>query len=340
MKILVTGSDGYIGSILVKMLLDKGYNIIGLDTGYYRSGWFHNGITNLPFTLSKDVRNTTVSDFAGIDVVIHLAELSNDPLGSNNPEATYKINHLGTVSLAQKAKAAGVGKFIYYSSCSVYGSNDSTVDENSPLNPLTEYARCKVLNEKALIGMADENFSPVILRNATAYGVSPRMRFDLVVNNLSGIAWTKKQLRMESDGTPWRPLVHVSDICRATIACITARKYLIHKEIYNVGSIKSNYQVKDIAKNIEKIYPGCSINLGSKGRDKRNYKVNFKKINSKLTGFESKINLASGIKELFDAYKHIDLDSEIFNSRAFTRVKQIAYLHKTGQIDADFFWKE
>lgn len=338
MNILVTGSDGYIGANLVQMLIKKGYNVIGLDTGFYRSGWFHNGIISLPFTYSKDVRQITENELNGIDIVVHLAELSNDPLSENNPEATYKINHLGTMLLAKKAKAAGVSRFIYYSSCSVYGTNDSIADENSKLNPLTEYARCKVLNEKELLKLADDNFSPVILRNATAYGVSSRMRFDLVVNNLTGWAWTKKEVKLESDGSPWRPLVHVSDICRATIAAINARKYLIHKEIYNVGAINSNYQIKEIAEKIEKACDGAKIKFGKTGADKRNYRVNFKKINSKLTGFESVVNLDKGIKELFEAYKLINLNSELFKSKAFTRTKQINYLHQTQQIDDDFFW--
>src|SRR4030042_5004581 len=236
MKVLVTGSDGYIGTLLVQMLLRSGVQVVGLDTGYYRTEWLYNGMKRLPSMVIKDVRNLTVHDLSGFQAVIHLAELSNDPLGTVQPELTYDINHMGTIRLARLSQKAGVQRFLYSSSCSVYGATDEYCREDSKTNPLTIYAKCKVLNERALLSMASENFSPVILRNATAFGPSQRMRFDLVVNNLVALAFTKKEIRLESDGVQWRPFVHVMDICKAFSTALQAPQKSIHTQIFNVGS--------------------------------------------------------------------------------------------------------
>ncbi|MDP2647695.1 MAG: SDR family oxidoreductase, partial [Candidatus Yanofskybacteria bacterium] len=235
-------------------------------------------------------------------------------------------------------KEAGVKRFIYFSSCSVYGASDNVSDETSPTNPITAYAKCKVLNEQALRKMADENFSPVLLRNATAYGLSPRMRFDLVVNNLAGLAWTTKKIAMESDGTPWRPFVHVRDISRAVISSLSAPLEIIHNQIFNVGDNRSNYQIRDIASIVEQVFPDCEVTLNKDGADKRNYRVNFDKINATLPGFSSKEDIESGVKELLKIFKQIAMDEETFRSRHYTRLKQIKHLRDIKQVDNKLFW--
>ena len=338
MNILVTGSDGYIGTVLVSHLLGKGYHVTGLDTGFFRTAHFHNGITKLPHTINKDVRTVIPSDFSSIDTVIHLAELSNDPMGQNDPEITYKINHLGTARLSKMAKKAGVKRFIYFSSCSVYGASDSVRDENSPTNPQTEYAKCKVLNEKAILQLTDEEFSTVIFRNATVFGVSPRMRFDLVVNNLTGLAFIQKEIKMESNGEPWRPLVHIDDLCRAVLSVITVPNEVITGQIFNIGATNSNYQIKEIASLIAGEMPGCKVSLNKNGRDNRNYRVNFDKLNSKIPGFKCESDLKKGIRELFSIYKEIGLKREVFDSPKYTRLKQLRFLQETNQINKDLFW--
>lgn len=339
MKVLVTGSDGYIGTVLVQVLMDYGYEVVGFDTGFYSEAkLYDNGVKPLP-TIRKDIREITDKDLRGFDVVIHLAELSNDPLGQLSEEITYEINYKGTMRLAKKAKKAGVKRFIYSSSCSVYGASDKFSSESSPTKPLTAYAKCKLLNEKGLIKLADSQFSPVILRNATVFGLSPRMRFDLAVNNLSGIAWTDREIKMESDGTPWRPFIHVQDVAKAFLCVLKAPKKVIHKQIFNVGSTSSNYQIKDIANLISKIFPGCRVTLNKNGADHRNYKVNFSKIHRILPGFKGKKRVEDGVRELFELFRKINMDKKTFESRRFTRLKQINHLLKTGQIDNKFFWK-
>src|SRR3990170_994939 len=224
MKILVTGSEGYLGVPLTKVLLREGDDVVGLDTGYFCDGWLYGTPLSLASSIKKDIREVTAQDVRGFDAVIHLAELSNDPLGQNDPDLTYEINHKGTVKLIDACIAAGVSRFIYSSSCSVYGASDEVSDEKSPTNPLTAYAKSKVLNEQYLLLKASDTFTPVILRNATIYGPSPRMRFDLAVNNLAGFAWTTNEVKMDSDGTPWRPFIHILDVCEAFRLALTAQK--------------------------------------------------------------------------------------------------------------------
>lgn len=340
MKIFVTGTDGYLGCLLAPVLIEAGHQVIGCDTGFYRVGWLYNvpGL-KMPFTLTKDIRNITEEDLRGCDAVIHLAELSNDPVGALAPNITYDINHVGSVELAKKAKAAGVSRFIYFSSCSVYGASSTRAsDETSPTEPLTAYAKCKLLVEQDVGKMADDNFSPTFLRNATAYGPSPRQRFDLVVNNLAGLAWTTRQIKMDSDGTPWRPLVHVLDICQAAQCAVEAPRQVVHNQIFNVGDNAENYQVKDIAQIISDTFPGCSLSIGTRGGDKRDYRVNFDKINSTLPGFKCKRNVPMGAQQLLKVFQAIDMTAETFQHRGFTRLKQIQHLLATKQIDKDFFW--
>lgn len=341
MRVLVTGSEGYIGSLLGPLLLERGHGVVGLDTGFYRNGRLYNhAAATSPASINKDIRCVTEEDLRGFEAVVHLAELSNDPLGQFNPSVTYAINHLGTVELAKKCKKVGVERFIYTSSCSVYGvGSDAPRDEASGVNPQTTYAKCKVLVERDLSKMADDNFSPTFLRNATAYGPSPRMRFDLVLNNLAGFAWTTKEIKMTSDGTPWRPLVHVLDICEAIACTLQTPRETIHNQIFNVGENKANYRVKEIAEIVSGVFPGCRLTLGTNGGDNRSYRVSFDKIHSRLPGFKCHRDAHSGAQELFELFSKIQMSLETFESRAFTRLRQLEHLVKTQQIDDRFFWK-
>jgi nucleoside-diphosphate-sugar epimerase len=341
MNVLVTGTDGYIGALLAPLLLERGHDVVGLDTGLYRDGWLYDpGVGRFPLCLNKDIRHITEQDLRGFEAVVHLAELSNDPLGQHNPRVTYDINHLGTVALASICKSVGITRFVYTSSCSVYGAgSDDHRTEESETNPQTAYAHCKVLVERDLGPMADDSFSPTFLRNATAYGPSPRMRFDLVLNNLAGLAWTRREIRMTSDGTPWRPLVHVLDICEAIACCLEAPRDIVHNQIFNVGDNNENYQVKEIAEIVARTFPGCKLSFGANNGDNRSYRVSFDKIHAKLPGFRCRNTALSGATQLHDIFEHIGMTREMFEFRAFTRLNQLKYLIETQQIDADFFWK-
>ncbi len=339
MKVLVTGTEGYLGSLLPPLLMEKGHEVLGVDTGYYKVGWLYNGTTVTAKTLNKDIRHITTEDLAGVEAIVHMAELSNDPTGQLSPTITYDINHKGSVRLANIAKAAGIRRFVYMSSCSVYGvATEGDVTESSPVNPQTAYAECKTFVERDLQLMADDNFSPTFMRNATAFGASPRMRFDIVLNNLSGLAWTTKEIKMISDGTPWRPLVHALDICKAIYCALEAPRDIIHNQIFNVGDTANNYRVKEVAEIIAKTFTGCQLTFGENGSDNRSYRVDFEKINKNLPGFKCDWNAERGAEQLFNLFQQIDLTSEDFLSRGFTRLKQLEYLIRTQQIDRDFFW--
>jgi nucleoside-diphosphate-sugar epimerase len=343
MKVLVTGTEGYIGSLLGSLLLQRGHEVIALDTGYYRDGWLYSdnkSTRTFPYLLNKDLRNATLEDMQGVDACVHLAELSNDPLGQNNPQITYKINHLGSVKLAKLAKDAGVQRFVYTSSCSVYGAgSDDFLTEKAPTNPQTTYAHCKVLVEGDISALADKNFSPVFLRNATAYGASPRMRFDIVLNNLCGWAWTTKTIAMVSDGTPWRPLVHVLDICQAIICALEAPRDVIHNEIFNVGNNDANYRIRDIAEIVGNVFRGCKVTFGTSGGDNRSYRVCFDKIHNKLANFGCAWDAKKGAEQLRELFGRIEMSKERFEFRAFTRLKQLEFLIRTKQIDGEFYWR-
>lgn len=340
MNILITGIDGYIGTILGDYLINRGHQVTGLDTGYYKEGWLYDGVRLAKNIIKKDVRKVEIEDLQGFESIIHLAELSNDPLGQNNPELTFKINHLGTMRLAKIAKKAGVKRFIYSSSCSVYGASNSIADETSPVNPLTAYAKCKILNEQALTEMADERFSPVFLRNSTVYGLSPRLRFDLVINYLCGMAVATNEIAMDSTGLAWRPFVHIKDVAKAISCALEAPKDAIYNQIFNVGNPGSNYQIRTIAEEIKKEMPACNVSLNQKNADKRNYRVSFDKINTMLPGFACEYSVATGIKELLVKFQELHLTNEAVQSRLYTRLKQIEYLKKSGRLDDEFFWKE
>jgi nucleoside-diphosphate-sugar epimerase len=336
MKILVTGTEGYLGSLLPPLLIERGHEVIGVDTGYYKVGWLYNGTEVTAKTLNKDIRNITAEDLQGIEAIVHMAELSNDPTGQLSPTITYDINHKGSVRLA---KEAGVRRFVYMSSCSVYGvATEGDVTEESSVNPQTAYAECKTLVERDVKPLADDDFSPTFMRNATAFGASPRMRFDIVLNNLAGLAWTTKEIKMTSDGTPWRPLVHALDICKAIVCTVEAPRDIIHNQIFNVGDTTNNYRVKEIAEIIADTFTGCKLSFGDSGADNRSYRVSFEKINTTLPGFKCDWNAQRGAQQLFDLFSKIDMTEETFLSRGFTRLKQLEYLIRTQQIDQDFFW--
>jgi len=338
-KILVTGTEGYLGSLLAPDLMHAGDEVLGVDTGYYKNGWLYHGADLAPKTLAKDIRHLAVDDLAGVDAVVHMAELSNDPLGALIHNVTYNINHHGSVRLAQLAKSAGVSRFVYMSSCSVYGVAESgDVTEASSVNPQTAYAECKALVERDIGALADEDFSPTFLRNATAFGASPRMRFDIVLNNLAGLAFTTRQIAMTSDGTPWRPLVHGLDIVAAIRCALTAPREAVHGEIFNIGSNEQNYQVKEIAEIIAGVFTGCQLSFGDSGGDNRSYRVRFDKAAESLPGFSCAWDAQRGAEQLFDVFTRIDLDGATFTGRGHTRLAQLEHLIRTRQLDADLFW--
>ena len=341
MKILVTGTEGYLGSLLPSLLIQRGHEVIGVDTGYYKVGWLYNGTEVTAKTLNKDIRQIQLEDLQGVEAIVHMAELSNDPTGQLAPNITYDINHKGSVRLANLAKQVGIRRFVYMSSCSVYGVAEAgDVTEESPVNPQTAYAECKTLVEQDVKAMADDSFSPTFMRNATAFGASPRMRFDIVLNNLAGLAWTTKEIKMTSDGTPWRPLVHALDICKAIICALEAPRDIVHNQIFNVGDTAQNYQVKEIASIVAEIFTGCKLSFGNQGADNRSYRVSFQKINSVLPGFKCEWDAVRGAQQLFDLFTQIDMTEETFLFRGFTRLKQLEYLLRTQQIDSDFFWRK
>jgi len=337
-RILVTGTEGYLGSLLAPTLLGRGDEVTGLDTGYYKNGWLYNGVHETPHTLVKDIRHVTPDDLAGYDAVVHMAELSNDPIGDRIGDVTYDINHHGSVALASAAKRAGVSRFVYMSSCSVYGVADGTVDETSPTDPQTAYARCKALVERDVTALADDGFSPTFLRNATAFGASPRQRFDIVLNNLAGLAWTTHRIAMTSDGTPWRPLVHGLDIAKAIRAVLDAPREDVHAQVLNVGADANNYTVREIAETVGAEFPGCEVSFGEPSADNRSYRVSFAKIREVLPGFETDWDAAAGAAQLHRVFEQIQLDTETFTGRGHTRLAQIEHLLKTGQVDPQLFW--
>ena len=339
MKVLVTGTDGYLGTLLAPRLMDRGHEVTGVDTGFYKEGWLYHGPDRAPYTIVKDLRNLTVDDVRGHDAIVHMAELSNDPAGALAPNITYDINHHGSVHLANLARAAGIERFVYMSSCSVYGvAAQYIVDETSAVNPQTAYAECKTLVERDLTAMAGDDFSPTFMRNATAYGASPRMRFDIVLNNLAGFAHTTGEIRMLSDGTPWRPLVHGRDIAKAIVCALEAPRETVHAQVFNVGDTGHNYQVREVAEIVADVFPGCKLSFGDRGSDNRSYRVSFDKIAATLPGFACEWDARRGAEELRAVFERIGLTQELFESRLFTRLKMLKHLLDSGQIDEQFFW--
>jgi nucleoside-diphosphate-sugar epimerase len=339
-RILVTGHDGYIGSVLVPMLEGEGHEVVGLDTFWFEGCDFGDARA-APVSLRADLRDITLSDLEGFDAVIHLAALSNDPMGDLNTELTYEVNHKASVRLGVLAKEAGVERFVFSSSCSLYGAAaDDLLTEDAPFNPITAYAVSKVRVEEELAALESDNFSPVFLRNATVYGVSPRLRTDLVVNNLVGYAVTTGEVHIQSDGTPWRPLAHVKDVCRAFGAVLKAPREVIHNQAFNVGRNEDNVQIKDIADIVEDVVPGSRITYaGGASPDARCYRVDCRKLSRLVPDAAPQWTLRRGIESLYEAYAREGMTSDEFNYR-YVRMKHIRNLMDTGALDSSLRWTE
>lgn len=342
MNVLVTGNNGYIGSVLTRLLLEKDYTVTGCDTNYYSGCEFNEFHYPQISQINKDIRAVSKRDLENIDAIIHLAALSNDPLGTFNTRLTDEINYQATVKIASLAKESGIRRFIYASSCSIYGiAGEDELTEDSPLAPVTAYAASKLKSEKALSKMADDDFSPVFLRPSTAYGIAPMLRCDLVVNNLVGWACTTGKIRIMSDGTPWRPAVHVEDLSQAFIACLESPIEIIHNQAFNVGQNKENYQIRDMANVVKRIVPGCEIEYtGEHGSDSRTYKVNFDRVSTELKDFfHPKWDIERGVIQLYEAYKSHGLTGEEFMGNKYIRLNQLKRLLQQKAIDDNLFWR-
>jgi nucleoside-diphosphate-sugar epimerase len=340
-RVLVTGHKGYIGAVATEVFSEVGHEVIGLDTDLYAGCDFGRKPGSV-HEIKKDLRDLSRSDLAGCDAVLHLAALSNDPVGNLNPDLTYSINHLAAVELARLAKDAGINRYVFSSSCSTYGAaGDEFLDENASLNPVTAYGTSKVLVEQDVRLLADDNFSPVFMRNATAYGVSPRLRLDIVLNDLVASACTTGRILIKSDGTPWRPITHIRDIISAAIAALEAPRELIHNETFNVGRTEENYRISELADIVAETVPGCTVEYApGGGPDKRCYRVTCEKIKRVLPAFQPQWTARKGAKELYDAYRAANLTREDVESGRYFRINTIRQLIANDKLDNMLHWTE
>jgi nucleoside-diphosphate-sugar epimerase len=339
MRVLITGHNGYIGSVLSPLVQAAGHDVVGLDTFLFEQGTFGSDAPEID-AMRMDLRDVQVADLRGFDAVMHLAALSNDPLGDVNPQITYDINHLGSVRLAKVAKEAGVGRFIFASSCSLYGvAGDEMLTEEAAFNPVTPYGVSKVLFERDVAKLADDDFSPTFLRNSTAYGVSPRLRADVVVNNLVAIAFTTGEVVIQSDGTPWRPLVHIEDITRAFLAVLHAPREVVHNEAFNVGRSEENYRVRDLGALVEQVIPGSKVRYAEGGGpDPRCYRVDCTKLTQRLPEYRPEWNVRRGMEQLRDAFIANGLTRDELLGDKYFRIKRIRALQSEGLLDASLRW--
>ncbi|MBI3945549.1 MAG: SDR family oxidoreductase [Armatimonadetes bacterium] len=342
MRILVTGNMGYVGSVLTPFLADRGHEVWGYDAGFYKEcllgGEFDPRVAR---QIVKDVRRVEPADLEGVQAIVHLAALSNDPTGELNPGLTDAINTQGTRRMAEAARAAGAGRMVLASSCSIYGQSDQgALTEEAPFNPQTAYARSKVDGEAALTRLADDRFSPVFLRFATAYGLSPRLRFDIAVNNLTGWGFTTGKVKLMSDGRAWRPMVHVEDMARAIAAALEAPAEAVHARALNIGAESENYQIRDIANTVAEVVPGCEVTFAEgASADNRTYNVSFAKVRRVLPAFAPQWNVRRGIEQLHRAFREAGLTFEQFDGRFYTRLKQLRYLMEGARVDEMLFWR-